>query len=105
MSLLLLQRLDYPAVFVGDGRLTLTLWQVKDPAAATPLERKSNVGLHHLALKVSSSEELDALFMRVDRRPDVEVEFSPEYSGKGPKRHFMVLEPGGNRIEFAWDPR
>jgi len=29
------------------------------------------------------------------------IEFAPERSGKGPKVHFMVREPGGTRIEFA----
>jgi hypothetical protein len=33
------------------------------------------------------------------------VEFAPEFSGKGPKVHFMIREPGGNRLEFSWDPR
>jgi hypothetical protein len=33
------------------------------------------------------------------------VEFAPELSGKGPKIHFIVREPSGIRIEFAFDPR
>jgi hypothetical protein len=32
-------------------------------------------------------------------------EFAPELSGKGPKIHFMVREPSGIRLEFAYDPR
>ena len=96
---------EYPAAFASDGKLLLTLWQVSGQAAAEPLDRKSRVGLHHLALKVASSDELDALFSRIEDWPEIEVEFAPELSGEGPKRHFMILEPGGNRLEFAWDPR
>jgi hypothetical protein len=33
------------------------------------------------------------------------VEFAPALSGKGPKIHFMVREPSGVRLEFAYDPR
>lgn len=96
---------DYPSAYVSDGALTVTLWQAADPAAATPFDRKANIGLHHLALKVSSAEALDAAFARVARWPGVEVEFAPEFSGGGPKRHCMFYEPGGNRIELSWDPR
>lgn len=96
---------EYPAAFVSDGRSLITLWQVADPARPGAFDRKSNIGLHHLALRMDSSEALDATFARVENWPGVVVEFAPELSGKGPKRHFMILEPGGNRIEFAWDPR
>jgi hypothetical protein len=57
--------------------------------------------LHHLALKVVDRSALDALYARVAAWPDTVVEFAPERSGKGPKVHFMVREPGGTRIEFA----
>jgi catechol 2,3-dioxygenase-like lactoylglutathione lyase family enzyme len=96
---------DYPAVYVSDGQLTVTLWQVRDPANAVAFDRKTNIGLHHLALNVDSSEALDAAFAKVAGWPGVEVEFAPEFSGSGPKRHCMFSEPGGNRIELSWDPR
>jgi hypothetical protein len=48
---------------------------------------------------------LDALYERVAGWPGVAVEFAPELVGKGPKLHFMMREPGGIRIEFAFDPR
>lgn len=96
---------DYPAVYVGDGHLVVTLWQVGDTKNYAAFDRQQNVGLHHLALAIPSSDELDALFDKIQNWGDLHVEFSPEYSGIGPKRHFMVLEPGGNRLEFSWDPR
>jgi catechol 2,3-dioxygenase-like lactoylglutathione lyase family enzyme len=83
----------------------VTLWQVKDQAAVVEFDRHRNIGLHHLALRVPSEAELHAIFERVSNWPGVVVEFSPEPSGKGPKIHFMIREPGGNRIEFAWDSR
>ena len=95
---------DYPAAYVTNGSAKLTLWQAKadDPA---PFDRGANVGLHHTALKVPSRDDLLALFDVVSNWPGVEVEFAPEFSGKGPKEHFMVLEPGGTRLEFSYDPR
>ncbi|MEM9566956.1 MAG: hypothetical protein AAF974_01510 [Cyanobacteria bacterium P01_E01_bin.34] len=42
---------DYPAVFVSDGTVMLTLWQTQNPQTATPFDRKTNIGLHHFALK------------------------------------------------------
>lgn len=95
---------DYPAIFVTDGTAKLTLWQVT-ASAPNAFDRTRNVGLHHLALKVGSREALDALFAKVVQWPGVEVEFAPELSGKGPKVHAMIREPGGCRLEFAWDPR
>ena len=55
------ERPAYPAVFVSDGTTMITLWQATAPGAATPFDRKTNVGLHHLALKVPSHEALEAL--------------------------------------------
>ncbi|MFM0666467.1 VOC family protein [Paraburkholderia sediminicola] len=98
-------RPDYPAAFVSDGHVTLTLWEVKDLENCVEFDRKTNVGLHHLALRVGSKEALDAIFTRVSGWRGVVVEFSPENMGEGPKRHAMVYEPGGIRIEFDFDPR
>jgi catechol 2,3-dioxygenase-like lactoylglutathione lyase family enzyme len=95
---------DYPAVFVSDGHLLLTLWQLKDEANKVEFDRRKNVGLHHLALKAASKEAFTTLFERVSSWPGVKVEFPPEDLGKGPKRHTMVYEPGGVRIEFDLDP-
>lgn len=96
---------DYPAAFVSDGNSVLTLWQVKNPDACVSFDRHQNVGLHHLALKVSDEAALNSLFDAVKDWPAVEVEFSPEPSGAGPKIHAMIREPGGLRVEFAYDPR
>ena len=43
----------YPAVFVSDGSVTLTIWRVTDPSNAVAFNRKTNIGLHHLALAVA----------------------------------------------------
>jgi catechol 2,3-dioxygenase-like lactoylglutathione lyase family enzyme len=99
------ERADYPAVFVSDGHDVVTLWQVESPSKAIPFDRRANVGLHHLALAVADRAGLDALHQRVSRWPGVVVEFGPQLSGAGPKFHFIVREPSGVRIEFAFDPR
>jgi lactoylglutathione lyase len=95
---------DYPSAFVSDGTTTLTLWQrVGDEPA--DFDRHNNVGLHHLALKVTTEVNLKKLFKAIKKWPGITIEFPPDYSGKGPKVHTMIIEPGGNRIEFAFDPR
>ena len=55
-------RPDYPAVFVSDGTLMITLWRVADPETARPFDRRANIGLHHLALKVADAATLDQLY-------------------------------------------
>jgi catechol 2,3-dioxygenase-like lactoylglutathione lyase family enzyme len=92
---------NYPASFVSDGNAIVTLWQVEDPEKCVPFDRLRNIGLHHLALKVVDRSALEALHARVAVWPGTVIEFALERSGKGPKVHFMVREPGGTRIEFA----
>jgi catechol 2,3-dioxygenase-like lactoylglutathione lyase family enzyme len=99
------ERPDYPAVFVSDGHSIITLWQVESPSKAKAFDRRANVGLHHLAIAVVDRASLDALHERLCSWPGVEVEFGPQVSDAGPKVHFMVNEPSGVRIEFAFDPR
>ncbi|EEA01898.1 Glyoxalase/bleomycin resistance protein/dioxygenase [Burkholderia sp. H160] len=99
------ERPAYPAAFVSDGHVVLTLWQVTDPGRLVEFDRKTHIGLHHLALRVASEEALNDIFSRVSAWPGVKVEFAPEDLGAGPKRHTMVYEPGGIRLEFDHDPR
>lgn len=96
------ERPDYPAAFVSDGTTLLTLWQVADPANATPFDRRANVGLHHLALKVADLAALRSVFARVQAHPSVVIEFDPEPIREGAvTHHFICAMPGGIRIEFA----
>lgn len=92
---------DYPAVFVTNGDLFVTLWQVADPASAVAFDRKNNVGLHHMAITVRDLETLDALHEKFVAHEDVTVEFAPEYMGEGPTTHMMIREPSGLRLEFV----
>ena len=101
---LLGERPDYPAAFVSDGHTRVTLWQVADRGSYVAFDRRRNVGLHHLALRLNSREELEALHRRVTVWPGVVIEFAPELSGAGPKWHAMIREPGGCRLEFVWEP-
>jgi catechol 2,3-dioxygenase-like lactoylglutathione lyase family enzyme len=92
----------YPAVFVSDGSTRLTLWRVADPETANPFDRRSNIGLHHLALKVADRTALGTVFERVKAHPGVNVEFEPGPVQEGsPTHHFICAMPGGVRIEFA----
>ena len=91
---------DYPANFVFNGEIFVTLWQVTDPATAVAFDRKNNVGLHHMAITVRDLATLHALHQRFIEHPRVEVEFGPEFLGQGPTTHMMIREPSGLRLEF-----
>lgn len=93
---------DYPAVFVSDGVITLTLWRVRDPEQFIPFDRKNNIGLHHLALVVADYQALLDVFNKVRAHEGVVIEFEPQkMSPDSPRHHFMCLIPGGVRVEFA----
>lgn len=94
----------YPAKFITDGKMFITLWQVTDVDSAVKFDRKKNVGLHHLALSISSRENLELLHQRFKAVKDLIIEFGPELNGQGPTMHMMIREPSGNRIEFAYRP-
>lgn len=44
------ERSEYPAAFVSDGQLVVTLWRVEAPDRAVAFDRRANVGLHHWPL-------------------------------------------------------
>ncbi|MDD9903564.1 MAG: VOC family protein [Rhodospirillaceae bacterium] len=94
------ERPDYPAIFVSDGTVMITLWQASDPANAVAFDRKNVIGLHHMALKVASQDALDTLHDKLKNTDGVEIEFAPEPLRDGPVRHMMTAIPGGVRIEF-----
>ena len=90
---------DYPAVFLSDGSIMLTLWQASDPASAVSFDRKNVIGLHHLAFTVGT-DSLDVLYERLKGTAGVSIEFAPEPLGELPVRHMMCNVPGGIRVEF-----
>lgn len=89
---------DYPAVFVSDGSIMLTLWEVKTDQPVE-FDRRANVGLHHLALRVDDEKTLQQIHDRV-AASGLSIEFPPEFVGEGPSRHMMCYEPSGIRVEF-----
>ncbi len=95
----------YPTVFVSDGTVTLTLWRVNDPQTAVAFNRKTNIGLHHLALAVADEAALARVYERVRNHRGVVVEFTPEPVRPGSTtHHFICAMPGGIRVEFATRP-
>ncbi|KML69117.1 VOC family protein [Pectobacterium peruviense] len=94
------RREDYPAIFVSDGTIMLTLWQVQtsEPVA---FDRKNNVGLHHLAIKVDNKAALFEIFEKLSAH-NINIEFAPSPIHAGPAMHMMCYEPSGIRIEFYW---
>jgi catechol 2,3-dioxygenase-like lactoylglutathione lyase family enzyme len=91
---------EYPAVFVSDGSVMLTLWRAVEPSTARPFDKNTNVGLHHLAIRVASLDLLDSIFRKLDAAENIDIEFAPEPLRDGPAVHMMCYEPGGIRIEF-----
>ena len=91
---------DYPAVFLTDGDIMITLWQAVDPVNAVPFDRKNVIGLHHLALVVESDAALDRMYERLQNTDGVSIEFAPEPLLGGPTRQMMCHIPGGIRVEF-----
>lgn len=91
---------DYPAVFLSDDNILITLWQAADPANATSFDRRNVIGLHHLALIVENESALNQLHERLSHTDDVSIEFAPEPLGGGPTQHMMCYIPGGIRLEF-----
>lgn len=94
------RRDDYPAIFVKDDSLTITLWktQTEEPVK---FDRKTNTGLHHLALRVNSQEAMYQL-LDVLKENQIEIEFEPTLRGEGPSMHMMCYEPSGIRVEFYY---
>jgi len=88
---------DYPAVFLSDGSIMITLWQAEDPDAAVPFDRRANIGLHHLALRAN---DLTGLAAELGARDDVDIEFEPEGLGDTGIRHMMCRIPGNIRLEL-----
>lgn len=91
---------DYPAYFLSDGTSLLTLWQAVDPDKAIPFDRKTNIGLHHFALKVDGLDTLKTLHETLAKTEGVTIEFAPEPIGGGPTQHMMFYIPGGIRMEL-----
>lgn len=91
---------DYPAIFVSDGRNTLTLWQVQSDSPL-PFDRKSQLGLHHFALLLAEGLSLDEVYKSLQSADNVQIEFPPQLVGPGPARHFMMTIPGGPRMEIV----
>ncbi|MCG6201046.1 VOC family protein [Psychromonas antarctica] len=88
---------DYPAIFVSDGKIMITLWETKEEDVE--FDRKRNVGLHHIAFQVENEETLHLIYSQL-KTYNMEIEFEPELLQQGPAKHMMCYEPSGIRVEF-----
>ena len=81
------------------------------------LGRNSMLGGHQMSISSTASDRLTHLLLvtlmlgvrgllflaqSVANWPEAKIEFMPELVGKGPRKHMMFFEPGGNRIELIW---
>lgn len=91
---------SYPAIYVSDGNILVTLWAIKDEPPIA-FDKSKNVGLHHVAFQVQSEDNLNSLYERL-LSGGIKFEFAPELLGQGPAKHMMCYEPSGVRVEFIW---
>ena len=90
----------YPAIFVTDGSVMVTLWKNRE-APAGAFDHSRNVGLHHVAFMVERDTDLMRIHAMLVEN-DITIEFAPEPLRQGPARHMMCYEPSGIRVEFIW---
>jgi lactoylglutathione lyase len=93
---------SYPRSAVSDGTIRLTLWEVDHSLSVNEFHFRKNIGLHHFALEIESEQKLIEISESVKLHPGVSIEFMPELLGVGPRKHMILYEPGGIRIEFIW---
>lgn len=91
---------DYPAIFISNGTIMLTLWKIKNQENMNIFDRQSNVGLHHFALNVINLETLQNLYQTLSQLDNVDIEFAPEALVGLPFHHMMCFIPGGIRLEL-----
>lgn len=91
---------EYPAIYVSDGKIMVTLWAAKEQPVCE-FDKNKNIGLHHLAFQVGSESDLNSVYQRLSSN-GIRIEFSPELLGQGPAKHMMCYEPSGIRVEFTW---
>ncbi|MCW8883276.1 MAG: VOC family protein [Sedimenticola sp.] len=91
---------EYPAIFVSDGKIMVTLWAIKEQPVCE-FNKNRNVGLHHVAFQVASEGDLASIYKTLSNN-DVKIEFAPELVGQGPAKHMICYEPSGIRVEFLW---
>ncbi|BBJ00339.1 hypothetical protein FGKAn22_20310 [Ferrigenium kumadai] len=90
----------YPAIYVSDGSIMVTLWAIKDEPSVQ-FNRHKNIGLHHVAFNVENEDDLIRIHKRLTDN-GTSIEFAPERLGQGPAKHMMCHEPSGIRVEFIW---
>jgi len=91
---------EYPAIFVSDGSVMVTLWKNKEEPRIS-FDKNQNIGLHHAAFVVENECDLTRIYERLIQN-GIKIEFSPELLRQGPAKHMMCYEPSGIRIEFIW---
>jgi catechol 2,3-dioxygenase-like lactoylglutathione lyase family enzyme len=94
---------EYPAIFVSDGTIMVTLWKTMEGGKTKPTDfnKNQNIGLHHVAFIVESENELNQIYDKLQTN-NVKIEFAPELLREGSAKHMMCYEPSGIRVEFIW---
>lgn len=88
------------AMILTDGSAVVSLWQI--PGDARPFDRRHNVGLNHVSIRVATMEQLQSLYEEVQRVGGVTVEHPPrDLEGTNFVRA-VVHEPSGIPVELTF---
>jgi catechol 2,3-dioxygenase-like lactoylglutathione lyase family enzyme len=71
---------EYPAIFVSDGTIMVTLWKNKEQenkTEPTAFDKNQNIGLHHVAFLVENEKKLNEIHDKLHTNK-VKIEFAPE---------------------------
>ena len=90
---------SYPAIFVSDGKVMVTLWQSQ--LLHPPAFDKNHIGLYHVAFMVDTEEILNICHQKI-KDFGLKIEFKPELLRDGPAKHMICYEASGNRVELIW---
>ncbi len=64
---------EYPAIFVSDGNIMLTLWAIKEKPL-NHFNKNKNIGLHHVAFHIENESDLNNTYEKLVSN-GVEIEF------------------------------
>jgi lactoylglutathione lyase len=88
------------SLVLTDGMAIITLGQIQ--GKATPFDRRHNIGLHHISIRVRTMDDLAGLYKKSLKVPGVKDEFAPAPLEGTDMVRATVYEPSGIRVELTY---
>jgi len=88
------------SLMLTDGTAVITLWQIQ--GKAEQFDRRHNIGLHHISVRVRSMDDLYALYNKALMVKGVHDEFAPAPLAGTNLVRAMLYEPCGIRVELTY---